>query len=149
MKKMKNNLDEMQELNLMNIEKNSFWIAYFGLVIAIVVQSFAGIGNPFGETIVLLIVSVYSVSASIKRGIWDRRIPATPKANLAVSLIGSAIFSVALIIGNYYQYGVLKAAVLAGVFFFVFITVVCFGVLTVLTHFYKKKKEKLEQEIEE
>ena len=147
--KMKNNLDEMQELNLLNIEKNSFWIAYFGLVIAIVVQTFAGIGNPFGETIVLLILSVSSVSASIKRGIWDRIIPATPKANLAVSLIGSVIFSVALIIGNYYQYGALKAAILAGVFFFVFITIVCFGVLTVLTHIYKKKKEKLEQEIED
>ena len=149
MKKMKNNLDEMQELNLMNIEKNSFWITYFGLVIAIVVQSFGGIGNPLGETIILMIVSIYSVSASIKKGLWDRRIPATPKANLAVSLIGSVLFSVALIIGNYYQYGALKVAILAGVFFFVFITVVCFGVLTVLTHLYKKKKEKLEQEIED
>ena len=35
MRKMKNNLDEMQEMNALKIAERSFWIMFFGLVIAI------------------------------------------------------------------------------------------------------------------
>ena len=39
MRKMKNNLDEMQEMNALKIAERSFWIMFFGLVIAILVQN--------------------------------------------------------------------------------------------------------------
>ena len=40
--KRKNNLDEMQELELLKIEHNGCWIAFWGLIIAIVVQNLTG-----------------------------------------------------------------------------------------------------------
>ena len=40
MKRLKNNLDEMQEQKLLKIEHNGMWFALWGLIIAIIVQLF-------------------------------------------------------------------------------------------------------------
>ncbi len=40
MKKRKNNLDERQEQRLLQIESSGFWLAFWGLLAAIVIQLF-------------------------------------------------------------------------------------------------------------
>ena len=91
MRQLKNNLDEMQELNLLKIEKAGFWIVYIGLAAAIVVQMLMYGEDAFrymaGETIVMVVGCIYVVAASIRKGIWSRRLPATPMSNLVQSII--------------------------------------------------------------
>lgn len=94
MKKNKNALDEMQELELLKIEHNGCWIAFWGLLIALAVQS-AVFGNTdfrtlAGEWIVFMVLAVYLAVACMRRGIWDRRIPMNTKANLTASAVSAA-----------------------------------------------------------
>ena len=42
MKKMKNNLDERQELKLLRIEHNGCWLAFWGLLIVMLIQLLTG-----------------------------------------------------------------------------------------------------------
>lgn len=153
MKRLKNNLDEMQELNLLKIEKAGFWIAYIGLAAVIVVQMLIfqenSIQHIAGEMIVLAASCIYVVAASIKKGIWSRRIPATPMLNLVQSIIWSGIFAVVIIIIKYVQYGSLAGAIASGIIFFIFIGVLCYVILTLLMVCYKRKKDELEKEDED
>ena len=153
MKKFKNNLDEMQELNLLKIEKTGFWIMYIGLAVVIVIQMLIyreeALAYMAGETVVLVAGCIYTVAACIRKGIWSRRLTATPITNLVQSIIWSAIFSVVIAIIKYVQYGSLPGAIASGVVFFIFIVIICYVVLTVLMISYKKRKRELEKEDEE
>ena len=87
-------LDEMQELELLKIEHNGCWIAFWGLLIALAVQS-AAFGNTdfrtlAGEWAVFMVLAVYLAVACMRRGIWDRRIPMNTKSNLTVSAAAAA-----------------------------------------------------------
>lgn len=153
MKKLKSNLDEMQELNLLNIEKRGFWLIYIGLAIAITVQMFlyqeeAG-RYIAAEMIVFLGVGIYMVEEGIRKGIWSRRIPATPLANVLQSIGYSSVFAVVLGIIKYVQYGSFSGAVAAAVIFFISMAVICYIVLSLLMVFYKKRKTELENADEE
>ena len=71
----KSNLDERQEQILLRIEHNGFWLAFWLLIIAMVVQNIAS-GSDFrlfaGECAILLIISLYVAIECIRNGIWDR-----------------------------------------------------------------------------
>ncbi len=58
-----NNLDEYQELQLLKIEHNGCWIAFWGLLIAICVQTviygFTNPGPVIGEWIVFMVLDLY------------------------------------------------------------------------------------------
>ncbi len=150
MKKMKNKLDEMQEQTLLKIEKNGFYMIFFGLGLAIVIQDLIYRENMLlytaGEMIVFVICGIYVLISSIRKGIWDRKIPATPLANLIQSILWSGAFSIILGVIKYFQYGSPGGAVASAVIFFAFISVVCFITLTILAAFYKNRKEKLENQ---
>lgn len=153
MKKFKSNLDEMQELSLLKIEKTGFWLTYIGLAAVIVVQMLIYQGDSMrytaGEMIILLFGCIYVVAASIRKGIWSRRIPATPMANLVHSMLWSGIFGIVIAVIKYVQYGTLAGAIATGVVFFISLTIFCFIVLSVLMACYKKKRNDLEKEDEE
>ncbi len=153
MKNNKNKLDEMQELNLLNIEKNGAWLMFFGLLIAIVIQAIIFqdelLKYTAGETIVLLTGGVYMLGSSLKKGIWARRTPATACANLLISFISSGVFSILFGVINYARLGTLQAAVFSALGFFLFIFILCFIVLTVLAGVYKKRNKTLEEEEKE
>ena len=86
----KNRLDERQEQALLRIEHNGFWLAFWGLVLGIIVQTFifsSDMKTVIGELALLMLLSIYTAIACIKNGIWDRRLKADPKTNLIVSLI--------------------------------------------------------------
>lgn len=69
-----NNLDEMQEQELLKIEHNGCWLAFWGLLLAIIVQAISGKGDPFGEWILFMLLAVYMGIACMRKGIWDRRL---------------------------------------------------------------------------
>lgn len=86
MRRKKSNLDEMQEQELLKVEHNGCWIAFWGLQAAIIIQSIL-FGSQdcktlAGEGIVFIVLSIYIAVACVRRGIWDRRFQMNAKTNL-------------------------------------------------------------------
>lgn len=151
MMKLKNKLDEMQEQELLKIEHNGCWLAFWLLFISIIVQIF--IYGSFnyralaGELVIFIILGLYLAIACIRKGIWDRHLPMNTKANLILSLIAS------LTVGglncffrgvNNFQkpVGALAFAVISAATTFT----ICIVALTVLMKTTQKKKNKLDAE---
>ena len=64
----KNNLDERQEQTLLKIESRSFWLAFWLLVAAMIIQmiAFKGDGKTFaGEAAVLFIISAVCAGIAV------------------------------------------------------------------------------------
>ena len=148
--KMKNNLDEMQEIKLRGIERNGCWFAFWALLAAMMIQLVLG-AEPkqmAGEWIVFMCLALYLGIACMRAGIWDRHIPATPLANLVCSLIAGIVVLILNIVvmmrNGFFDH--LKGAVLAAGFVGLFTFVMCFVALSICTACYKKRVKKLEEE---
>ena len=50
--KMKNNLDEMQEQELLKIEHNGCWLAFWGLLVTMIVELFVFGSEEIGRIII-------------------------------------------------------------------------------------------------
>lgn len=145
----KNNLDEMQEQKLLKIEHTGCWIAYWGLVISIIVQGIIGselTGNIVGELCVLFVLSIYLAVASIRNGIWDRKFKPTLKTNLSLSLLAGSAAGLVRFIISYQTYHKLVGSIATFVFVMLFTFILCLVMLSLSTLFYKKRKKTLENE---
>lgn len=151
--KMKNNLDEMQEIKLRGIERNGCWFAFWALLAAMMIQLVLGaeVKQMAGEWIVFMCLALYIGIACMRAGIWDRHIPATPLANLICSLIAGVVvwgLNIAVMVRNGF-FDHLKGAVIAAGVIGVFTFVLCFAALSICTALYKKRVKKLEEEPED
>ncbi len=146
-----NNLDEMQEQKLLHIEHNMAWLAFFGLVIAILgqilVMGVEGVRYLLGEIAVFMVICIYLVVDCIRNGIWDRKIrPNDKKANFKISLLFCVPFDLVLSIGIFRVSGNLGRTL---AFFAVMLAVMlaltnlC---LMLAAKLYNKRVEKLEGE---
>lgn len=147
----KNQLDEMQELTLLRIESRGFWIGFWGLVLSLVLQvAFAGSGEGFravtGEFIVLIGMALYTAIACIRRGIWDRHIPATAAANIACSLLASTVTALFFSLLDYRNYQSLSGAAIVFAIHFVLLSVGLIAALTICTALIHKRRAKLDAE---
>ena len=150
MKRMKNNLDEMQEQELLKIEHNGCWLAFWLLLAAMIIQSIAFGSMDFktiaGEWIVFMILAVYLAIACGRKGIWDRRIPMNTKSNLIVSLIAAAVMGIlnaVMIFKNFHKpVGTAAAALITAAITFA----LCFAALTVTMKETEKRKAAMEAE---
>ena len=90
---LKNHLDEMQDQKLLRIEEYGFWVMFWALVCAIVIQLIIGgsIKEVLGEIIVLLISSVYISVTTLKNGLWTRTSIPTRKGNALASIIPAVV----------------------------------------------------------
>ena len=148
--KMRNNLDEMQEQELLKIEHNGCWLAFWLLLGAMIVQSIVFRGMSFqtlaGEWIVFMILALYLAFACARKGIWDRKIPMSNKANLIISLIAAVVvgaFNAVMIFKNYQKpVGTMAAALITTVITFV----ICFAALTMMMKHTEKRKALMEAE---
>ena len=150
MKNKKNNLDERQEQIMLQIEHTGCWIAYWGLLISILVQEIAYRGDfhyVVGEWIVFMILCVYVLSGCIRNGLWDRHIKPTMKNNVIASLIGAGViflFTFLMIIRNFPDKPV--GAVAAGLIAAAVVFVLCLIALSAAKRATEKKREELEKE---
>ena len=148
--KRKSNLDEMQEQELLKIEHNGCWLAFWGLLIAMIVQSFA-YGNMdyktlAGDWIVFMVLALYLAFACVRRGIWDRKLAMNTKTNLIVSAIAGivmGIFNAVMVFKNFHKpVGTIVAAAIVAVI----TSVICFAVLSIMMKQTQKRKAAMEAE---
>lgn len=151
-KKRKNKLDERQEQQLLQIEHNGFWLAFWGLAIAYIVQVFiygAEQQEVFtGEFVIFLCIALYMVVSCIRYGIWDRKIAPSPKTNLFCSGIAGIISAIFYFVDSYHDYHAFWGAVATGVYMLFFVAVVCFVALSFATFLYRRRVDVLENEEE-
>lgn len=151
----KNNLDEMQEQELLHIEKKGFWSLYFLLAAAVIVETSMGftLRELAGEAVCFIFASIYVMTACLRKGIWDRRLKADGKTNLLVSLTGGTVAGLVVMMTVLLRFPV-KDHLLgqaAATFFIVFLMTffVCMALLTVCTAVFKRRVKKLEDRAEE
>ena len=151
MKKMKNNLDERQELKLLKIEHNGCWMAFWGLLLAMLIQLLAGndgIRNLAGEWVVFMCLTFYLMVSCIKNGIWDRKLKPSFRNNLIASSIAAVVVGIIWFVISYRNYHKLAGSIATGIIMFASIEILCLAALMISSRIYKKRLQKLE-EIEE
>lgn len=144
----KSNLDEMQEQKLLKIEHNGYWLAYAGLIAAILVQGVLGgsFREILGEILVLLVICLYMVWGCLKQGIWARRLNANWKTNFLGSLAAGLVMGVFYAVrcaGSIENFGYL---IIIGLISAAFTFLLAFAALSACTWFYRKRREKLDNE---
>ena len=150
MSKRKNNLDEMQEQKLLRIEHNGVWFAFWGLLVAILIQSLNGGANEFhniiGELVIFLGLDFYLLVACMKNGIWDRKLQANTKTNIIVSLVGGTVFGLLYFISSYLKYHKLLGSIATGIIMLSMTASLTFIALSACASIYKKRVKKLEED---
>ena len=143
----KSNLDEMQEQALLKVEHNGCWLAFWGLLAAMAIECLLGMPGKamLGEWVVFIALALYLLIGCLRKGIWDRRLKANWRTNLAVSAIAGICVGIFIIVINPYLEELLDYVLvfaLGGGSTFV----LCFMALTLCGKLYKKRREKLDQE---
>ena len=149
MKKTESQLDEMQEQKLLKIEHTSFWLAFWGLVAAILVQIALYPGDLralAGEFVVLFLCSGYLLLGCIKNGIWDRKLKPNWQTNLKMSLLAGCLFGLFQAVRVYLQFHLLLGAAVVLVLTALFTTGLCFAAVQIAAVLTKKRKQHLENE---
>lgn len=147
----KNNLDERQEQKLLQIEHNGCWLAFWGLLIAMAVQMVIDVDmrTLAGEWVVFMILALYITVACIRNGIWDRRLKADRKTNLAVSIVAAIGAGAVFAVISYANWDAIQAAVATFAIVAIFVFISCFIALTVSAKAYKDRLAKMESEYNE
>ena len=146
--KSKNMLDEMQDNKLLKIEEFGFWLVFWILAAAILLQALMGttLKELAGEIAALLAASVYVAFSTLKNGLWTRKYTPTLKMSVLASAIPSFILGV---INAIRAFVILKKPIAFGatiqiVAMCVGVYVLCFALLEVFRLIYKKRREKLD-----
>ncbi len=146
----KSNLDEMQEQELLKIEHNGCWIAFWGLLAALVIQTIA-FGNTdirklAGESAVFMVLVVYLTIECVRRGIWDRRIPMNTKTNALISAIAALAFGVYSAVMIYRMYQKPAGTTATALIITVITFCLCFAGLMIAMKKTEKRIKQLEEE---
>ena len=150
--KMKNQLDERQELKLLRIESRACWIGFFGIALSIFVQNFSGASDwrtLAGELCVLTLMALYLLAACIRQGIWDRHLKANGRTNAAVSVLSALCIGLYHFFRSYVRWHALAGALAVGAFMAFFSGLSIFLALTAASWFYRRRVRQEEEQEEE
>ena len=148
-RKMKSNLDERQELKLLKIEHNGCWIAFWGLLIVMLIQMIVGndsIKNLAGEWVVFMSLVLYLSIDCVRNGIWDRKLKPNLRTNIIASSIAAVLAGIIWFGVSYRNYHKLIGSIAAGVIMFVQVEILCLLVLMIFSKIYKRRVQKLEED---
>ena len=137
----------MQERKLLEIEHVGFWMAYWGLFIVMLVQSFIHPGDFRyfgGELIIFMGMCVYIGFRSAINGIWDRHLKMDSKTNLLLSLVAAIFVGLYNGFRSMTVFNDMFTAIMAGVISLLVTFSMIFIALSVSAGFTKKRFEKLE-----
>ena len=146
-----NTRDEMQDQKMLKMEEYGYWILFWGLALAVVVQLLLGgsIRQVAGELIVLLAGSAYVLATSLKNGLWTRSAVPTRKRNAVTSIIPAAVIGILNVIKLIQKKDVSTNDILIAAAFTVGTYIVCFIVLEGLRILYEKRRSRLDDVGEE
>lgn len=148
MKLKKNNLDEQQERKLLEIESCGFWLAFWGLLVAMAVEMliFEDTKAVICEWVLFICLSLYLCICCIRAGIWDRRLDMSPKTCLIMSLIAALCAAVFLFGFTFLRFhrpvGSLFAAAISGLI----LLPACYAALILAARATKKRQDELNAE---
>lgn len=147
----RNNLDEMQEQKLLKIEHNGCWLAFWGLLAAMLVQVILGAEAKqlAGEWLVFMALAGYLSVACMRAGIWDRKLNMGWKTNLLFSIGPALMVAVIQYVVSLRRYGKPEGSLAAACFTAAITFVLCFLAITLAAHITKKRQKKLNEEPEE
>ena len=150
MKAWNNNLDEHQEQVLLGIEHRGCWLAFWGLLAAILVQQVA-FGADFsrivGEWSVLMALGLYLSVECLRAGIWDRRLRPDGKTNFAISGIAGLVVGIVMFLQVFSSHPDKPiGSICAGIFSALLSGTGCFVMLQLSAVAYKKRVAQLEAE---
>ena len=150
--KMKNNLDEGQELKLLQIEHRGYWLAFGALFLSMIIQTSLGIDSfkdIASEFIIFILLAGYMLIACMKHGIWDRRLKPTRKTNIIVSIIAGTAVAILYFFITYYRYQKIYGSIATAIFMFLFTTIPCYLLLVLFSKLYQRRIKKIESAIED
>ena len=146
-------LDERQEQNMLDVEHKGFWFIYWLLIIVGVVELLiAGpdhISIVAGEWIVIMAASAYVVLATLKKGLWSRKLAPTTKNNCIISLISAFACGAVLFIIIFRNSHNLVSSAIAAVSGFLTTVVLCIIAFRIIMRAYYQKLSDLEEAEEE
>ena len=148
-RKMKSNLYERQELKLLKIEHNGCWIAFWGLLIVMLIQMIVGndsIKNIAGEWVVFMSLVLYLSIDCVRNGIWDRKLKPNLRTNIIASSIAAVLAGIIWFGVSYRNYHKLIGSIATGVIMFVQVEIVCLLALMIFSKIYKRRVQKLEED---
>ena len=151
MKLRKNNLDEQQERKLLEIESRGFWMAFWGLLIALVVQSLVmkNTSMVIGEWIMFMTLALYLALSCSRAGIWDRHMDMNRKTLFYVSIIAALCAAVFMFSFTFLRYHKPISSLYAGVIIGLSTFAICYIALTLAARVTKKRQDELNAEPEE
>ncbi len=152
MKMFSKKADEREMQEYMRVERIGFWTMFYGVAVAIVVQSLLpGVDqrDVVGEIVILLLGGVAAIVGYVRKGLWSARFKMNAKTNLILSLIAAVIVAgiaaLRLALSGISDKTAFAPTVL---FQFAFTFALTFGLSSILTAIVKKRRAKLEAEVE-
>ena len=148
-RKMKSNLDERQELKLLKIEHNGCWIAFWGLLIVMLIQMIVGndsIKNIAGEWVVFMSLVLYLSIDCVRNGIWDRKLKPNLRTNIIASSIAAVLAGIIWFGVSYRNYHKLIGSIATGIIMFVQVEILGLLALMISSKIYKRRVQKLEED---
>lgn len=148
MKKRENLLDEMQERKLLMIEHNMAWLAFWGLLAAMVIQLLlfgpARWETMAGEWAVFMVICIYLVVKCVKNGIWDRKMKPDRRTNFLASLIGAAAVFALSVFFVHRNTGDWSTALRASAILGLITLMLCYGAMMMTAKLYQNRLTELE-----
>ena len=147
--KKNSNLDERQEQTLLRIEHNGCWLAFWGLLAAIIIQIVLDLDfkNFIGEWIVFMLLALYIAAGCLKQGIWDRRLKPDLSTNIVISLASALVAGILGFVYTVKRFpDKILGSIASGIVYAIVTFVVCFVVLQFSAQLFKKKQSELEEE---
>ena len=147
-----NNLDEMQELQLLHIERNGCWMTFWGLLAVIIIQTITTPGNfriLAGEWIVFMCQALYLSTSCMRRGIWDRHFRPNLRTNMLASGLAGLACGIIFGLVSYMRYGKLIGSLATAVLIFIFVFLCTIIALSFSAALYKKRRRRMEEEVED
>lgn len=147
-----NNLDEMQELQLLHIERNGCWMTFWGLLAVIIIQTITTPGNfriLAGEWIVFMCQALYLSTSCMRRGIWDRHLRPNLRTNMLASGLAGLACGIIFGLVSYMRYGKLIGSLATAVLIFTFVFLCTIIALSFSAALYKKRRRRMEEEGED
>ena len=150
--KSNNNLDEMQELQLLHIERNGCWMTFWGLLAMIIIQTITTPGNfriLAGEWVIFMCQALYLSISCMRHGIWDRHLRPNLRTNLICSGLAGLACGIIFGVVSYINYSKPAGSLATAVFMFIFVFICTLAALSLSAVFYKKRRRHLESEDED